>query len=90
MAEIERAEEKVSNAETEALDVLLFLHPLGFTEGKRLGNFAQSKGMDPYDTAITLLRSSSGSVASCQTGLTPGSRTRASPQRFSMTACSAS
>jgi N-acyl-D-amino-acid deacylase len=31
-------------------------------EGKRLGNFAQSKGTDPYETAVTLLRSSGGSV----------------------------
>jgi N-acyl-D-amino-acid deacylase len=31
-------------------------------EGKRLGNFAQSKGTDPYDAAVALLRGGSGSV----------------------------
>jgi N-acyl-D-amino-acid deacylase len=31
-------------------------------EGKRLGAFAQSKGSDPYDATVALLRSSNGSV----------------------------
>ncbi|HUQ81165.1 MAG TPA: D-aminoacylase [Gemmatimonadaceae bacterium] len=31
-------------------------------EGKRLGAFAKSKGTDPYDATVTLLRSSNGSV----------------------------
>ena len=31
-------------------------------EGKRLGNFAQAKGTDPYDATVALLRQSNGSV----------------------------
>jgi len=31
-------------------------------EGKRLGSFAKSKGVDPYDATIALLKSSNGSV----------------------------
>jgi N-acyl-D-amino-acid deacylase len=31
-------------------------------EGKRLGNFAQEKGTEPYETAIALLKSGNGSV----------------------------
>ena len=31
-------------------------------EGKRLGAFATSKGADPYQTAVTLLRGANGSV----------------------------